>query len=150
MTRAEIAKQKFNNGYNCAQAVAIAFSDLIGLTEPQAAKMVSGFGGGLGRQREVCGSVLGMSFVISCLYGYDNPKAFDSKKQLYSEIQQCSNEFKKQNGSIICRELLGIEQKLSITPTPEKRTQEYYQKRPCAELVECSAAILENFINSKE
>lgn len=148
MTRAEKAKENFQNGYNCAQAVALAFSDLIDLDEKQIALLTSGYGGGLGRMREVCGSISGAVFVLNALYGYDDPKDFESKKQLYADVQQICNSFKEINGTIICRELLGIDG--ASSPTPEKRTQEYYQKRPCACLVEDSAQILDNFIKNKQ
>jgi hypothetical protein len=91
-----------------------------------------------------------MVFVYSSLYGYDDPKDFDNKKNLYADIQQLTNEFEQINGSIICRELLGLEIKGSDSPTPEQRTPQYYKKRPCHELVQCSAEILQKFIESKE
>lgn len=149
MTRAERAKQYFLDGYNCSQAVALAFADLIDLNENQIAKLTSGFGGGMGRMREVCGSISGATFVISCLRGYDDPKAFDEKTKLYSDIQTVCNKFKDENGSIVCRELLGLSDGAS-SPTPEKRTDSYYKKRPCAELVECSAQILDDFLKNNK
>ena len=78
-----MAAELFFQGYNCAQAVAVAFADLIGLDKKTAAKMVSGFGGGFGRLREVCGAVSGMTFVASCLYGYDDAEASAEKKDVY-------------------------------------------------------------------
>lgn len=149
MTRAEKAKQYFLDGYNCSQAVALAFADLIGMDENQIAKMTSGFGGGMGRMREVCGSISGAVFVMSCLYGYSDCKANEDKKNLYTDIQAVCKEFEKENGSIVCRELLGLDQKGASSPTPQARTESYYKKRPCVELVACSAEILDNFINNK-
>ena len=61
MIRAEKAKAYFLEGYNCAQAVAMAFDDLIGMDKNQIAMLTSGFGGGVGRMREVCGCVSGMA-----------------------------------------------------------------------------------------
>lgn len=128
----------------------MAFADLIDLSPEQVAKMVCGFGGGVGRQREVCGAVSAMAFVLSNLYGYANPKDFNAKKQIYADIQECCNKFREENGSIVCRELLGLGKDGKPSPTPEQRTNEYYKKRPCAELVECSAKILDEFIKNKE
>lgn len=147
--RAEKAKKLFRSGYNCSQSVAMAFSDLMELDEKTVAKMTSGFGGGVGRLREVCGSVLGMSFVMSALYGYDDPNDFEGKKRIYEEIQTLANQFKEKNGSIICRELLGLSPVSATPPTPEKRTQDFYKKRPCAELVYNSAKNLEEYIKQK-
>ena len=104
------AAELFLSGYNCAQAVAVAYSEELGLTERQAAKMVSAFGGGMGRMREVCGAVSGMLFVLSALYGYDTPGDDVSKKRLYGEVQELAGRFRAENGSIIwigrasCRE----------------------------------------------
>lgn len=145
MTHGEKARAYFMEGYNCAQAVALAFADEMGVTPEMAARMSSSFGGGLGRMREVCGSVSGMALAAGAIFGYDDPKAPDAaeqKKEHYARIQKLAEEFKAQNGSIICRELLaGINS--DTAPTPEKRTAEYYKKRPCVELVVMAAEILE-------
>lgn len=149
MMRGEKAKELFMQGYNCAQAVALAYEDMLDLSPEQIANMMSGFGGGIGRMREVCGSVSGAVFVISSLYGYNEPKDFEGKKQLYSDIQDFCKAFQKANGSIVCRELLGLETKSADDPSPEQRTDNYYKKRPCSELIKSSADILEEFISKK-
>lgn len=146
MNRGVIAKEKFAQGYNCSQSVALAFADYLGMDEPVIARLTSGFGGGMGRMREVCGAVSGMTFVMSALYGYDDPKAFEEKAELYKKIQAVANEFKNENGSIVCRELLALQTKDADSPTPEKRTEVYYRKRPCPELVKIAADIIEDFI----
>lgn len=139
------AKELFKSGYNCAQAVFIAFSDVTGLDEKSAAMISSSFGGGMGRMREVCGAVSGMFMVAGRLYGYDDPAAKTEKKEHYQLIQHLAEEFKKETGSIICRELLG-EQESDTSPQPEARTQAYYKRRPCAELVEICAGIMHRYI----
>ena len=149
MTRGDKAKELFQNGYNCSQAVAIAYSDLLKMDESQIAKMTAGFGGGIGRMRETCGAVSGMTFVWSTLFASENPNNFEAKKQLYAEIQALCKAYINENGSIICRELLGLSQKGESNPTPEQRTQQYYKKRPCAELVKCAGDIIENAIKTK-
>lgn len=141
MTKGEIAKNYFMQGYNCAQSVAAAFSQEMNLSEETAAKLTKGFGAGMGRMREVCGAVSGMTFVISAIYDED-------KGNIYKRVQEVANEFKEQNGSIVCRELLGLSIKGADSPVPEKRTQQYYKKRPCAELVEMAANILEKYIEN--
>lgn len=147
-SRGDIAKSYFLEGYNCTQAVVLSFADKFNVDKNILLKMVSGFGGGIGRQREVCGTVSGMVFVISNLYGYDDPKATNEKASLYSDVQEVCNRFKAQNGSIICSELLGINHGAQ-SPIPEKRTGEYYKKRPCADLCKIAADIVEKYINEK-
>lgn len=143
MDRAEYAAQLFLKGYNCAQAVAVAFSDLTGLTPELSAKMASSFGGGMGRMREVCGAVSGMLMVTSLLYGYDDPEDAQGKKALYKLVQSLAEQFRQQNGSIICRELLNNP---PSDPNPSPRTAEYYRQRPCAGMVFAAAEIMDAYI----
>lgn len=143
MDRGEKAAQLFLRGYNCAQAVAVAFSDLTGLSPQLSAKMASSFGGGMGRLREVCGAVSGMLMVTSVLYGYDRPEDEQGKKVLYKLVQTLAGKFREQNGSIICRELLGNP---PSDPNPSSRTAEYYRQRPCAAMVYTAAEILDAYI----
>ncbi len=145
----EKAMDLFKQGYNCSQAVFLAFCDKTGLDEETALKISSSFGGGMGRLREVCGAVSGMFMVAGTLYGYSDPKDNVSKTEHYKLIQKLANKFKEENGSIICRELLGLSAGAD-KPVPELRTQEYYKKRPCVELVGCAAGIMEEYIKERE
>lgn len=141
----EKAKELFLEGYNCTQSVVGAFCEDMGLEMDQAMRMVSAFGGGMGRLREVCGTFSGMLFVLGFFYGYDQPKDYEGKKELYAHVQELAAEFRKDQGSIICRELLGIDGRNS-SPVPEKRTAEYYRKRPCPELAAFAADLLEQYM----
>lgn len=146
--RGQRAQAYFTEGYNCAQAVAMAFSDLIGMDEALIARTMSSFGGGLGRMREVCGAVSGMSFVAGALYGYAEPSSAGQQEKAahYARIQELAGAFREVNGSIVCRELLGLDISGSDDPTPKKRTPEYYKKRPCAQLVALAATIMEDYL----
>ena len=146
MSRGDVAFNKFKEGYNCAQAVALAFSDYLDMSDDTVAKLTSGFGGGVGRMREICGTISGMTFVLSYLYGYSDPKAFEEKSEHYARVQQLANRFKEYNGSVVCRELLSLQKKGNDSPVPEKRTEQYYKKRPCPELARYVADILEDYI----
>lgn len=143
--RKEKAMALFEEGYNCAQAVFLAFEDMHGIERRTAAALSSSFGGGMGRLREVCGSVSGMFLTVGVLYGYDDPKAKEEKAEHYARIQELAAAFEKANGSIVCRELLGLTVKKEA-PIPQERTAEYYKKRPCKELVGMAAEILEEYI----
>ena len=135
--REELARRNFTAGYNCAQSVVRAFDDVFeehGVDPETAALLASPLGGGMGRMREVCGAVSGMLLVLGLAEGYNDPEAFDAKKELYEKAQALAGAFKDENGSIICRELLGLDAGPSEA-TPEKRTESYYGSRPCAELV---------------
>jgi C_GCAxxG_C_C family probable redox protein len=147
MTKREIGENYFFEGYNCAQSVALAFQEEIGLDKEIIVKLISGFGGGFGRMREVCGAVSGMVFVLNAVCGYTSPTATTEKMELYQKVQTLLNTFKNQNGSYICRELLELPEQTS-SPTPEARTEGYYKKRPCKTLVGDACEILENFLKT--
>ena len=137
------AAELFLGGYNCAQSVVVAFSDLTGLDVDFSARMASSFGGGMGRMREVCGAVSGMLMVLGLLYGYDTPGDDVSKKQQYTVVQELSGKFRQEVGSIVCREIL---KNPPSDPNPSPRTAEYYAKRPCARMVMTAARILDAYI----
>ncbi|MBR6164169.1 C_GCAxxG_C_C family protein [bacterium] len=171
-SRADRAKELFEQGYNCAQATLGAFSDLIGLDFDLAMKLSSSFGGGMGKLREVCGAVSAMFMVAGVLKGYSSPETGEIKAQHYKLIQELAKKFKEENGSIICAELLGLDkngnkkdechpelvsesQGSTLTPTlslgegeqysyiPSERTEQYYKTRPCSMLVYSAARIIE-------
>lgn len=139
------AGEYFKQGYNCSQSVVLAFAELCGMDTTMALKISSSFGGGMGRLREVCGAVSGMFMVAGLLYGYDDAKDQMGKKEHYTRIQELAKAYEAENGSIVCRELLGLSQKKD-EPTPSLRTAEYYKKRPCEELVRIAAGIMEQYI----
>lgn len=143
--KSEIAKEYFKKGYNCSQAVVAAFAEDLGVDAETLIKLSSSFGGGMGRLREVCGAVSGMFMVAGLKYGYSSPDAKEEKSEHYARIQELAESFTKQNGSIICRQLLGLEVK-SEAPVSEERTEKYYEVRPCAELVADAAEVMEEYI----
>ena len=140
--RALRAKSYFEQGYNCAQATLLAFGDLTGLDAELSAKLASSFGGGIGRLREVCGTFSGACMAFGMIRGAFDPADKEGKAAQYKTIQDLAARFREDNGSIICRELLGLQEKKS-DPTPDARTGEYYKKRPCAELCAYATQILE-------
>ena len=144
--RVEFAKNNFLKGYNCAQAVAVAFHDLMGLSEEEAAKMASPFGGGFGRMREVCGAVSGMTLVLGALEGNPDPSDKEAKTRIYERERELLAKFHEAQGSIICRELLGIRKDTAESATPSDRTTTYYQSRSCLSSVEMAARILEEYV----
>lgn len=144
--RGKKAKDNFKSGYNCTQSVLLAYEDYIkekGLDTKTVLRMASPMGGGISRLREVCGAVSALCLLIGLTDGYDSPDD-EKKKDLYRTTQKLVLEFQEYNGSIVCRELLGLSEKHD-EPTPSKRTEEYYAKRPCIELCATAAAIFEKY-----
>lgn len=138
------AEELFVKGYNCAQAITVAFSDVTGIPAEQSAKMAASFGGGMGRMREVCGAVSGVLMVLGMLSDYDHPD--DSiKREHYVLVQKLAGEYRSQVGSIVCREIL---KNPPSDPNPTPRTPEFYKTRPCARLVGIAAGILDEYLQA--
>ena len=136
-------------GYNCCQAVVLAYNDVFGIDDDTAAALSSGFGGGMGRMREVCGSVSGMVMLAGLMAPASDPSIKVDRTRNYALVQEMADEFRAMNGSIVCKELLGLVPMGSgaaavakESPEPSDRTPEYYKKRPCEELVGIAAAII--------
>lgn len=141
--RVQKARANFKAGYNCCQSVALAYNDMFGMDDETAASLSSGFGGGMGRMREVCGSVSGMTIVGGFISPAADPSKKDERTANYRLTQEFAAKFKKLNGSIVCRELLGLASRsVPESPEPSERTEQYYKKRPCEEYVACSARIV--------
>ena len=142
--RVERAKALFKEGFNCSQAVCAACADLYGLDEQTALRVAASFGGGIGRMRQTCGAACGMFILAGLENGSATPGDAEGKRQNYVLVQDLAAKFKAENGSLICAELLGIAPKPE-NPTPAERTEAYYQKRPCVEMVANAVRIyLEN------
>lgn len=146
--KAQKAKDLFEQGYNCSQAVFGAFAEELGVDFDVALKLSSSFGGGMGRMREVCGAVSGMLMVAGIKYGYNSPSDDVSKSEHYRLVQELANEFKEKHDSIICRELLNLNVEID-SPEPSPRTAEYYKTRSCADFVYDAAEIIENYMNNR-
>ncbi len=145
---AQKAMALFKEGYNCSQSVLLAFEGCYDMDRRTALMLSSSFGGGMGRLREVCGAVSGMFMVAGLLYGYDDPKDMAAKTEHYARIQELARRFEQENGSIVCRVLLGLGEGKD-SHVPEKRTDEYYKKRPCGQLVGIAAMIMENYMREQ-
>lgn len=144
MTYAERAREHFLNGCNCAQAVFWAFAERK-LDRETAMKLAAGFGGGMAGMRETCGAVSGMFLAYGLLRAPSDPTDRAAKAANYEILRSLADEFKRRNGSLICRQLLGLDPDFRPQP-PEPRTDGYYKKRPCPEMVYEAADILEQFL----
>ena len=145
MDHGKLAEENFRKGYNCAQSVLLAFGDVTGLDDRTAAMLTSSFGGGLGRLRELCGTVSGAAMVLGLVQGYADPDDHEAKSAHYHRVQEFARRFREKNGSIICRDLLSGVQTVEGND-PEQRTDAYYKKRPCPALCRCAAEILDEML----
>lgn len=159
----EKAKELFLEGYNCSQAVFVAYAERYGLDKELALKVSASFGGGMGRMREICGAVSGMLMVAGMETGQTKPRDPAAKQANYDMVQRLAKRYKEEYGSIVCKELLGLVpmsgrekadadtglKAAEFTDTkPEERTEDYYKKRPCLEQIQKACDILDEILFS--
>lgn len=171
------AIELFYQGYNCSQAVFGAYAERYGIEQELAMRLAASFGGGMGRMREVCGALSGALMVVGMETGATEGRDAAGKKANYDMVQKIAGIYKEKNGSIYCKELLGLvpmpngEKKPAAVAqgnpaeltaaenatsqitaftetTPEARTKEYYKKRPCPELIGQICDILDEVLFS--
>lgn len=156
-SRAQRAVDLFKQGFNCSQAVFASCADIYGITDEKLAlRLSASFGGGMGRMRLVCGAASGMFMLAGLHNGSATPHDNEGKMANYAFVQQLANEYKSRYGSLICAELLGLAPKgttmeylpaEALRPKPAERTPEYYQKRPCPEMIAEAVRIYLRAIN---
>ena len=140
-SRVSTATSYFEQGYNCSQAVFMAYSDMYDLEPETAAKLATSFGGGMGRLREVCGAVSGMFLVLGMQYPFTDTKDKTAKNTNYKAVQRTANEFKMAMGSYICADLLKLKHEPQ-NPESSERNEAYYKSRPCTRCVAKAAEIV--------
>lgn len=148
--RVKRAVELFKEGFNCSQSVCAAFAEQYGYTQEQALRMSASFGGGIGRMRMACGAACGMFLLAGLHTGCTDGADRSGKEANYKLVQQLADEFVRRNGSLICAELLGLPSHRNTDTQPEKRTAEYYKKRPCVQMVEEAARIWAEYLESEE
>ena len=143
----EQALHYFHQGYNCAQSVFAAFADQVGLSEEAALRFSSAFGAGLGRMRGTCGAFSGLCMVAGFCKGNlsGNP---EEKEIIFSLTRELAEDFKKEFGTLTCRELLHLDEEMEATARPNDRTSAYYASRPCERCVAFCAAKAQSILNN--
>lgn len=151
--RQERAEKFFMEGYNCCQAVLLAFQDILPVDRSALLRVSSGFGGGIARMREVCGTVSAMAMIAGFLSPAEEPSNMQQRRDNYALVQRFAQAFKEQKGSIVCREILGLRKPEPgapmESPMPSARTPEYYKTRPCAATVGIAARIVADYIKDE-
>lgn len=146
--RVQRAVDNFMQGYGCCQSVVAAFADLYNLDDTMAKRIAAGFGGGVGRMRMMCGAVSGIVMLVGLDRGQIDGADRKGKSMCYKVVQELLDEFKVQNGSVVCAELLGLKghEKAQSSYVASPRTAEYYKTRPCAAKVESAARIFAEYL----
>ena len=146
-TKIEQAVERFNNGFNCSQAVLSSYSEQFGLDCDRAFKVAAGFGGGM-RMSETCGAVTGAFMVLGLKYGNTTAQDQQAKEKTYEMILEFTNRFKVRNGSVVCRELLGCD--INTQEGRKKARDKDLFSTVCPEMVKNAAEILEEMLNNND
>ncbi len=147
-SRVEDAVNMFESGYACAQSVFAAYADLFGMDRQTALRLAGPMSAGIGRMREVCGTVSAMAMLSGLALGFTDPEDGEGKKRSYELVRSMADAFRQEQGTIICRELLGLPEGVEREESaqPQARTLEYYASRPCSGAVRTAAGIVERML----
>ena len=108
MTHIEKAKDLFGRKFHCSQAVFAAFAEELGITEKQALKIGACLGSGM-RKGEVCGACTGALLALGLKFGQADESDIQSRLKTNEVTDRFMAKFKKENGSYMCKELLGCD-----------------------------------------
>jgi len=144
MSRIEETLSRFKEDFSCAQSIFGTYATHYGLDLDKALKISTGFGGGMARSGRTCGAVTGAFMVIGLKSGMGVSKDMEAKEKTYQIILEFSSQFQENNGSLICKELLGCD-----INTPEGK--DYFNKnqlseKKCFQYVKNAAEILEEML----
>lgn len=131
-TRIDETIKKHDKGYNCAQAVACTYCDLVGLDEETVFKLTEALGAGMGNMEGTCGAVSGACILAGLKNSSGNLLSPNSKANTYKLSRAILDNFKEQNGSVICKELKGVETGRVL--------------RPCQDCIKDAALIAEKVL----
>jgi C_GCAxxG_C_C family probable redox protein len=145
MSKADIAVETFKKGFNCSQAVLLAFSDDLGLDQDTAARIASGFGGGICHMAETCGAVSGAIMALSLKKGMSIPgQPFKSNQLVYTAAEPFIKEFVKRNKSTRCLDILGFDIRDNEALLKARKDGHFY--RVCTKYVGDAADIVESML----
>lgn len=111
-------REKHKKGYNCAQVVLCSYADVLGMDEAVLFRISEGFGAGMGGMMETCGAVTAMFMALGLKNSSGDLNACDTKAQTMGSVRKLANEFREKNGSIVCRELKGVDTGVVLRSCP--------------------------------
>ncbi len=145
MKHIELSKHYFELKYQCSQAILAAFAEELGITEEQALKLGGCFGGGM-YKGEVCGACTGALMALGLKFGQSDISDLESKKKANEIAVEFLDLFKKENGSYICKELLGCD--LATVEGKQYALDNQLFVKLCPKFVESATIIVEKLLNS--
>lgn len=145
----EKALAYFHRGYNCAQSVFTPFAEQLGLSESSALLVSSAFGAGIGRMRGTCGAFSGLCMVAGFCRGNLTGDPAD-KEKIFALTRELAEAFRQEFGSLLCRELLHLNEGEEESARPSDRTAAYYAARPCERCVAFCAKQAERLLHQTQ
>ena len=136
ITRVEETIKRHDKGYNCAQAVACTYCDMVGVDEETMFKMTEALGLGMGGMSGTCGAVTGACVLAGMKRSSGNLVSPDSKAESYKLSREIVNRFENMNQSVVCKNLKGVETGKVL--------------RPCADCIRDAAEIAEQVLFAEE
>lgn len=135
-TRVEETIKRHKKGYNCAQAVACTYCDLVGMDEQTMFRLTEGLGAGMGSMEGTCGALNAVCILAGLKNSDGNTEAPETKGATAKLSRKMTLAFKERNGSVTCKELKGVGTGVVL--------------RPCAECIRDAAQFLEEVLFSEE
>lgn len=144
---AKKAVDYYSNNFNCTQGVFTAYAVERGIDEKLALKLATNFGGGA-RKGEMCGAVSGALMVLGLLYGHSESEDLETKARSYALSEEYMDRFIRENGSVVCREILGYD--LSKPEEREKIMEKNLFRTFCPEVIRSAVEILDRLLQENE
>lgn len=139
----------FHRGFNCAQSVFTPFAAQLGLSESSALLVSSAFGAGLGRMRGTCGAFSGLCMVAGFCRGNLTGDPTD-KEKIFALTRELAEAFRQEFGTLLCSELLHLNEEAEESARPSDRTAAYYAARPCERCVAFCAKLAEQLLGQAQ
>lgn len=147
--RSKQAVDFFNNGYNCAQSVACAYGDSVGLSPETAYRAAAGLGGGVGGMRLTCGALTAAAMIAGLRRGDYDPDDNEKKTELYTVVSAIVTAFTEKFESSCCYDLL-TKAGVDFSAQPKERSEAYYRERPCGAFIEYASLLIEEKVFNEE
>ena len=139
--KSDEAGQVFSAGFNCAQAVFLPFAKEQGLGEKHAYMIASSFGAGMGRSQGTCGAVTGGLMALGLGFGFSRGDDQAQKDIALQRTKEFLSAFKKEFGTVLCKELLQTDLDTAEGQKAHKDLNE--RELVCMKCVKHAAAIIE-------
>ena len=147
MNNKERSVALFKEGFCCSQAVFATYAEQWGLDRELFLKITDAFGGGIGGMAGICGAVIAPIMAIGLKYGRTRPDDDEAKQKTHTLVKEFVKQFKDRNGSIECKQLLGVDIGIPEGLSLAKEKGVFDSK--CPKLIEDAVEILDGILSKQ-